>query len=137
MKILRTTDIITLRQNDIEVDFSPLRHDKALELSRLVTIRAGKTVADDGMQTALLVKYAVKEVRGLKNFIGEDFSVVAVNGEQLTDDDVTTVINVLLKTSFLPAVAYISSSATPKQFEGVEMYMKNSKGEPVKIELGN
>lgn len=136
MKILRTTDIITLRQNDIEVDFSPLRHDKALELSRLVTIRAGKTVADDGMQTALLVKYAVKEVRGLKNFIGESFSVSSVNGE-LTDDDVTTVINVLLKTSFLPAVAYISSSATPKQFEGVEMYMKNSKGEPVKIELGN
>jgi hypothetical protein len=120
MKLLRPTDIITLKQGEIEVDFSPLKYEHSLELSKLITTIAGKSVVDQGKQTALIVKYCVKEMRGVKDYSDEPI-ILRAGPNGMGDEDITTVINVLINTPFLPQLTYISTSATPKELEGVEL----------------
>jgi hypothetical protein len=132
MKVLRTTDIITLKHEELEVDFSPLRYDRALELSRLVTVQAGKSMIDSAKQTALLIKYAVREIRGLTDWSNNPIEIKAGPSGELSDDDVSTAVSVLAKTPFIVPVSYISTSALPKAYEGIELLI-NGKA----VELGN
>jgi hypothetical protein len=121
MKILRVTDIITLKSgNGVEVDFSPLRYDRSLELASLNKINAGNTVVDLARETALLVKYAVKELRGLTDYDDQPIVIKSVNGE-LSEDDVSTCITALSKTPYLAAIGYISTSSIPKKVKGVDI----------------
>jgi hypothetical protein len=80
-------------------------------------------------QTGLMIKFAVKEVRGVKDFSDKDIILKSVNGE-MSDDDVSTIISVLVQTPFIPAISYISTSCTPKSFEGVDILIN---GEKIKL----
>lgn len=120
MKILRTTDIVTLKHNEIEVDFSPLRYDRSLEVAEASRIESGNTIVDMAKQTALMVKYSVKEIRGITDFNDNPVQVKSINGE-LNDDDVSTIITVLSKTPFIAPISYISTSSTPKNYDGIEI----------------
>lgn len=120
MKILRTTDIVTLKHEELEVDFSPLRYDRALEVASAISIEGGNTMVDSAKQTALMVRYSVKEIRGTTDWDNNPIVIKAVNGE-LSDDDVSTAINILSKTPFLTPISYISTSSTPKAYKGVEI----------------
>jgi hypothetical protein len=131
MKILRTTDIITLKHEELEVDFSPLRHDKAIEISNLVKVNSGKTVVDAHGQMLLTIKYAVKEIRGVTNWNDEPIVIKSINGE-LTDNDASDAINALARTPFISPISYISASALPKAYEGVEILVNGKE-----IDLGN
>jgi hypothetical protein len=131
MKILRTTDIITLRSEGIEVDFSPLTYEKSMEMSECRKIVAGEEIVDGRKQTFLLLKHAVKEVRGATDFQGDPIVIKAVNGT-LPDEDITDVINILSQTPFIYPISYISNSARPKGFEGVEILVNGKV-----LDLGN
>jgi hypothetical protein len=130
MKVLRTTDIITLKHGELEVDFSPLSWDKSLELSKLVTVEAGRSVVDQGKQTGLMIKHSVKAIRGLKDWSGEAVVIQANNGE-LSDSDLSVAINALVRTQFIAGIAKISTSAVPEAIKGVELLI-NGKS----VELG-
>jgi len=131
MKILKTTDIITLKHNELEVDFSPLRYDRSLEVANTNRIEAGNTVSDMAKQTALMLKYAVKEIRGVTDYHDNAIVIKAINGE-LSEDDVSLAINVLSKTPFLAPISFISTSAQPRKYEGVDIVINGKV-----LELGN
>lgn len=120
MKILRTTDIVTLKHEELEVDFSPLRYDRALAVANESKIEGGNTVVDMVKQTALMIKYAVKDIRGLTDYDNNPVSIKAINGE-LSDDDTSTAISVLAKTPFISPISFISTSSTPKSYDGVDI----------------
>jgi hypothetical protein len=131
MKILRTSDLVTLRANGIELDFSPLTYEKSIEVSDCTKVVAGETVIDGKKQTRLLIKYAVKEIRGATDFDGKPIELKAVNGE-MKDEDITDAINILVHTPFVYPLSYISNSARPKGVEGVEILVNGKQ-----IQLGN
>jgi menaquinone-dependent protoporphyrinogen IX oxidase len=131
MKILRTSDIVTLKAEGIEVDFSPLSYERSLELSDCTKVVAGETVVDGRKQTQMLIKYAVKEIRGATDYDNKPITLKAVNN-MMSDSDITDSINVLVHTKFVYPLSYISNSARPKGFDGVEILVN---GKP--IELGN
>jgi menaquinone-dependent protoporphyrinogen IX oxidase len=131
MKILRTTDIVTLKAEGIEVDFSPLSYERSLELSDCTKVVAGETVVDGRKQTQMLIKYAVKEIRGATDYDNKPIILKAVNN-MMSDSDITDSINVLVHTKFVYPLSYISNSARPKGFDGVEILVNGKQ-----IELGN
>ena len=131
MKILRTSDLVTLKSEGIEVDFSPLSYEKSLELQECTKIVAGEIKTDGRKQTQLLIKNAVKEIRGATDFGDKPIVIKAENG-CLKDDDITDAINILAQTPFIYPLSYISNSAKPKGFEGVEIHVNGKK-----LELGN
>lgn len=120
MKVLRLTDVVTLKHEGVEVDFTPLRYDVSLELNQMVTVVAGRSVVDSGKQTAMMIKHSVKDIRGLTDYDGKAIEIKAVNG-MLSDDDVSTAISVLVRTRFIEPISYISCSSVPKNFDGVEI----------------
>lgn len=120
MKVLRTNDIVTLKHEELEVDFSPLRYDRSIEIANTTKTEAGNSIVDVTKQTSLMIKYAVKEVRGITDYDNNPITIKAINGE-LSEDDVSTTINVLVKTPFLAPISFISTSANPKQYEGIEI----------------
>jgi hypothetical protein len=120
MKILRTSDIITLKHGELEVDFSPLRYDKSLEVAGAARIDSGNTIVDMARQTALMVKYSVKEVRGVTDYNENAVTIKSINGE-LNEDDISTIITILSKTPFIAPISYISTSCLPKKYEGIEI----------------
>lgn len=131
MKVLRTTDVITLKQGEVEVDFSPLSWEKSLELSKLVNYVGGKPYVDQGKQTALMIKYSIKELRGLTDWSNKPIELKAVNGE-LSEDDVSVAVSALVRTPFIAGIAKISTSAVPESIEGVELLINGQA-----VELGN
>ncbi len=130
MKVLRTNDIITLKHEELEVDFSPLRYDRSIEIANTTRNDAGNSIVDVTKQTSLMIKYAVKELRGLMDYDNNPVSIKAINGE-LSDDDVSTAINVLVKTPFLAPISYISTSGSPRHYDGVDILVNGKK-----IDLG-
>lgn len=130
MKVLRTTDIVTLKHGELEVDFSPLPYDKSLELANQVKLVSGKTLTDSAKQTALMIKYAVKEVRGLTDWHNDPI-VVKAGVDGLSEDDVSTAVSALIRTPFIAPLAKISSSAVPEPFDGVTILINKKE-----VELG-
>ena len=120
MKVLRTSDVITLTHDEIQVDFSPLRYDRSIEIANTTRNESGNMIVDVTKQTSLMIKYAVKEIRGITDYDNNPVIIKAINGE-LSDDDVSTAINILVKTPFLSPISYISTSATPKVYDGIEL----------------
>jgi len=120
MKVLRTTDIVTLKHEELEVDFSPLRYDRSIEIANTTKNEAGNTIVDVTKQTSLMLKYAVKEVRGITDYDNNPITIKAINGE-LSEDDVSTAISVLVKTPFLAPISFISTSSNFREYEGVEI----------------
>jgi hypothetical protein len=120
MKVLRTNDIITLKHDELEVDFSPLRYDRSIEIANTTRNEAGNMVVDVTKQTSLMIKYAVKEIRGVTDYDNNPVAIKAINGE-LSEDDVSTAINILVKTPFLSPISFISTSASPRAYEGIEI----------------
>jgi hypothetical protein len=131
MKILRTSDLVTLKSNGIELDFSPLSYERSIEVSECTKIVSGETLIDGKKQTLMLIKYAVKEIRGATDFNGDPIELKAVNGE-MRDQDLTDAINILVHTPFVYPLSYISNSARPKGVDGVEILVNGKQ-----IQLGN
>lgn len=120
MQILKPSDIITVKQNEIEVDFSPLKYGQSLEVVQATVVVDGELMADIGKQTSSLIKYAVKEIRGVKDYNGEPVEIKS-KGKELDEDSLSMAITVLTKTPFLSAISYISTSCEIKSYEGVEI----------------
>jgi hypothetical protein len=131
MQILKPTDIVTVKQGEIEVDFTPLRYGQSLEVVQAVVVKDGEIIPDIGKQTAMMIKYSLKEVRGVKDYSGEAIEIKAKNKE-LDEDNLSMAITVLSKTPFLQPMSYISTACEIKHYEGVEIKVNGKE-----VKLGN
>jgi hypothetical protein len=119
MKILKTSDIVTIKHDGLEVDFSPLTYGKSLELASLESIEAGEPVLNMAKRTSLLIKYSVKEIRGITDYHGDAVVIKAIGGE-LDEDCLSDAITALSKSTVIGPISYISTACEMKEFEGVE-----------------
>jgi len=131
MKILKTTDIITVKNNELEVDFSPLNYAQSIEVEGASSIKSGNVVTDQASSVATILKYAVKEVRGVTDWDGNAIEIKS--GNELSDDQLDLVITSLSKSVVMGHVSYISTSRDLdiKEMDGIEV-MLNGKAVELK-----
>jgi hypothetical protein len=131
MKILKTTDIITVKNNELEVDFSPLNYAQSIEVEGTSSIKSGNVVTDQAASVATILKYAVKEVRGVTDWDGNPIEIKS--GNELSDEQLDLVITSLSKSVVMGHVSYISTSRDLdiKEMEGIEI-MLNGKAVELK-----
>ena len=129
MKILKTTDRVTIKHNDLEVVFSPLSYGQSLELASMEGIEAGETVVNVAKRTALLIKYSVKEIRGLTDFHGEPIVIKAE--KELSEEDLSDAITALSRSPVIGPISYISTSCDLKPLDGIE-FLVNGKAVEIK-----
>jgi hypothetical protein len=120
MQILRVSDTVTLKSGEIEVDINPLNYSQNIEVSNCLKIVAGKEVSDANKQTELLIKYAIKEVRGAKSFDGSSF-VIKREGSELNIEQITDAISILMKTKLIGHLSTVAYTASVKEMKDVKL----------------
>jgi hypothetical protein len=123
MKILKTTDIITVKNNELEVDFSPLTYAQAIEVEGLSKVVSGNIETDQVRSVSTILRYAVKELRGVTDYEGNSIEVKS-QGE-LTEDQLDIVITTLSKSIVMGHISYISTSRDLeiREMEGIEILL--------------
>lgn len=135
-RIYKTTDRIKVKIDEIEVSLAPLTLDQKTEAKVLQAtgkVERNYKKVQDGV--LLLIKYALKDIKGVKNLDGSDYKLEFENN--MVSD---SCINDLLNMEMHPKLIMICSSfanAIPSQFvdndgkpiEGVELVKTDSSSE--------
>jgi len=126
MKILRVSDIVTFKQDDLEIDVSPMTYQMSMEYDQMVTVNGGEIKSDNLKRAEFLIKNCVKEIRGVQDMDGKDIELKSPFNESSLSDVMTT----LSRTKLAP---HLSSVAYFSTLPGNEVdYMVNGK----KVNLG-
>ena len=133
-RIYRVTDRIPLKIHDLEVTISPLTRMQKIDVELSAT---GDNLVKAGLNAAsLAIKYAVKDVKGLKDADGTDYKLSLDPNGVLTDECVDDLMNMQFNAE-LGAVCMALLEKVPDKFvnpitgkpiEGVE-FVKESNSE--------
>lgn len=122
MKILRTTDLVTIKTNDIELDVSPMTYEQNIEYENLTTIDAGEVKVNTMQKAKKLIEFCVKEVRGVKDFNDDDMILKAPFDANTLSD----VLRCLSNSTIGQSVSLIALTGSLYDVKGVE-YVVNGK----------
>ena len=118
MKILKVTDRILIKNEEISILISPLTFLQKSEIANSSKIVAGNHVSDVATQAFLTVKYSIKEINGVKCHDDSDYKIVLENN-YLSDDQCSEIISLLQTTMLVGAIAQVASGIL--DIEGVEV----------------
>lgn len=91
-KIYKTTDRLTYKVDDITIKIAPLNMEQKVELSELMV--AGRQDIKKAMEgTVKVLRYALKEVKGLEDSDGNDFELEFDSG-MLTEECAEMLLNI-------------------------------------------
>ena len=133
MKILRTTDRITVKIDDVTLKLAPMNFEQKSEVQGLM-MEASKGNTQAGIVGAkLAVKYSVKDMKGIETVDGDEYSLNFEN-DILTEECVNDLINsemnerlMITCCSLLQGIKQdIINPVTQKPLEGVTL-LKNVK----------
>ena len=129
MKILKTTDLVTIKNNGLEVDVSPLTYGQSLEVESLSKINAGSVETDAYQRVGKIIQFAVKEIRGITDYTGKPIEIKS--GGTLSDEQLNIAITALSKSEIMGHVSYVSTSADLefKQHKGIDILLNGEKVE--------
>lgn len=108
MKILRTTDRVSVTCAGVTATISPLSQGQKLEVMSTLGVTAGKEQADLARQAHLTVKYCVKEIDGIETFDGEKYALTKGQDGFLTDDCAAELVSALAQTGLLEQAANVA-----------------------------
>jgi hypothetical protein len=108
MKILRTTDKVSVSAQGVTATISPLSQGQKVEIMSTIGVVAGKEQTDLTRQAHLTVKYCVKEIDGIDTFDGEKYSLTKDSNGNLTDDCAAELVSALAQTGLLEQTANIA-----------------------------
>ncbi len=92
MKVLRKSDRVKFKIDEVEFTIAPLSYRDRIELSTSVKQSSGEVVSNYLEQTLMMIKKCLKNISGLKDFEGKEyllvFNVLNEAGDfgDLTDD---------------------------------------------------
>lgn len=129
-RILRTTDRIKVRIDEVTVSISPLSYEQKTEAQMLVA--EGKAKRDPRILTrglVYLIKHSVKDVEGLENMDGSKYELsFEAEQKKLTDECVSDLFNIKLHeklvmvcTSLVGAIPSEFVDENGKPIEGVSI----------------
>ena len=120
MKILRVTDRISIKHNDVQVVIAPLNHLQKMEIADSLKIKAGQERIDYQRTSMLTLKYAIKEIHGLTNYDDTPYQL-ELDENGLTDECVSELMTALASTPVFPALNSALANVLDTGLEGVEV----------------
>jgi hypothetical protein len=85
MKVLRKTDRVKFKIDEVEFVIAPLSYRDRIELSTTVKSASGEVVSNYLEQTLLMLKKCLKGISGLTDFDGIAYEL-SFNGDELSDE---------------------------------------------------
>lgn len=120
------SDRIHIKIDDITFVIAPLNYLRKQELAECTKLQDGKETFDLLKAQIYYIKYALKEVKGIKNYDGSDYEL-EFEGDCLTDNCVSEILN-LEQREKLNIVAWqqLNGIKELEDVEGVELEVKTS-----------
>ena len=135
MKILRATDRISVKIDDVTLKLSPLNFAQKSEVQGLM-IEAAKGNTQAGLEGAkLAVQYSVKGISGIETFEGEEYTLEFDEGDTgLSESCVNDLVNSEMSEKLMVTCCSLLTGIkkeiidpiTKKKLQGVTI-LKNSK----------
>ena len=127
MKIIRLTDRIRIKCNEIEVVIAPLNKHQKAEIQSAFKTKDGKTEVDYEALALKTIQFSVKTVSGITDYNDEQY-VVSFEHDMdiLTEECAMELLGVFSSTNITAAIsAAISQNLAP--IEGVEFKVESPK----------
>jgi hypothetical protein len=100
-KILRVSDRINIKVGDVTFTIAPLSQLRKIEISECTKIdKSGNEVFDLIRAQTLLVKYGLKDLRGVFDVDGEEYRL-KFDDDVLSDDCITEVFTIKEKEKYI------------------------------------
>lgn len=122
MKILRTSDKVSIKHGEIEVIVSPPTYAQKIELMNCFKLAEGKDTIDFLKSSLMSLKFAVKEVNGIKTHLDEDYKVELKDGV-LSDDCASELLSAFANTPLIGAISTVQAGIL--DFDGVDIKVIN------------
>lgn len=123
MKILKLSDRISVKQNDIEVIVSPLSYSQKIEISNCVKMDGGLQKVDVQRTAMLTIAYSVKEVKGLEGYDASAYELQFTDDtkSKLTDECTSELVSALATSKIFGAINACLAGYLEENIEGVTM----------------
>lgn len=132
-KILRLSDRIKLKIDEVTFTLAPLSKAQKLDLANCTKMQDGNEVFELGKAQFLYVKYALKDIDGVETYGGDPYEL-DFEGDYLTDDCVTEIFCLEQKEKLtnsawqiLNGIKDLVDPSTGEPFEGVSLEVKPKK----------
>ena len=94
MVIYKMTDRIPVKIGDLTFKLGPLSYFQKSEIQNCTTEVKGESQIDGEKVAYLSLKYSIKEVKGLKDIKGNDYSLEYDDNGCLTDDSMSELLQI-------------------------------------------
>ena len=125
--ILRMTDRINLKIDEVTFIIAPLSYQRKQELASCTKIVNGEEHFDLLKSQALYIKYSLKDVKGITDVDGKDYEL-QFEGDCLTDDCVSEILSLeqreklnIASWQLLNGLNDLKDPVTGDKLEGVEL----------------
>jgi len=118
MKVLRKTDRVKFKIDEVEFTIAPLSYRDRIELSTSVKSASGEVVSNYLEQTLMMIKKCLKNISGLKDHDDKDYNL-DFDGEELTNDCSDELLMCFQNSKAITALVQ-SSMGNIEGVEGVE-----------------
>ena len=108
MKILTLKDRVKITVDDVNFYVAPLSREAKRELAGCRFVEAGEDKMDLYQANTILLKYGLKDIDGLKDYHGDDYKL-EFDGETLSDDCISDILNIPVKDKLLAAAWSVSN----------------------------
>lgn len=126
MKILKLTDLIDIKANDITVTISPISRKQKAEISSAVKMHAGKEIVDYELIALKTIQFSVKAIKGIKGYDNQPYQLEKDNEGNLTEDCAYELLGAFSSTQITKALSQ-SISGDLSEIDGVEFKVKSEK----------
>jgi len=127
-KIMRSTDRLELKINDVVFTISPLNKEQKQEMSNCTFISKGQDVYDLAQAQFLYVKYGLKSVKGIEDYHGNEYTLAFDDNGHLTDECANEILTLEDKPKLMIAawqllngVRQLKDPDTGKELKGISL----------------
>lgn len=127
MVIYKLSDRIPVEVGGLKFWLSPLSYSQRIAIADATKMQSGVEVIDSRKIAFLSVKFSVKEVEGIKNADGSDYSLEFDADGCLSDDCVSELMNLDSCPKLVTAASLLIREIKEHEIEGVKIDLKGVK----------
>ena len=137
--VYRTTDRITIKIQDVEFKIAPLPYAEKIKIKSSLARHGGANIEDISKTSIDVIRYSVKEVKGLMYADGSELKLELDESGNLTDESVNELMNIEMSENLVGSVIQLMNKITNKivdengeEIKGIKIVLPKAKGLKVK-----
>ncbi len=117
--VYRNTDRVTLKIHDVTFSVKPLTYKEKADITSTISLDGGMQTEDTMSSVQKIMKYSVKEVKGINYPDGSPLKLKFDDKNHLEEDSIDELLNMEITTDLTTAL-YSFMQGVPKKIVGID-----------------